>query len=203
RAAISRLMLGASAHAVPAVAYTARPASSTRRRPRRSESGPQTSCAAARPARKSVTVSCAVAASEPKAAVMAGSDGRNMSIDSAPRPTIAVSSTSSGTRRSFAAMTAVIVPVGDQQLDVKRNSLYRFRMKSVVSSKGQITLPMEVRTKLGLVPGTPVHFEVRDGVLLLRKGDRGAHAMDAVFGTLRLARPVDALVDEMRGPRPA
>jgi AbrB family looped-hinge helix DNA binding protein len=75
-------------------------------------------------------------------------------------------------------------------------------MKSVVSSKGQITLPREARAKLGLVPGTPVHFEVRDGGLLLRKGTRGAHPVDAVFGTLKLDRAVDELIDEMRGPRP-
>ena len=75
-------------------------------------------------------------------------------------------------------------------------------MKSVVSPKGQITLPVEVRTKLGLVPGTPVQFEVREGVLLLRKGTRGAHPVDAVFGTLKLARPVDEILDDMRGPRP-
>ncbi len=75
-------------------------------------------------------------------------------------------------------------------------------MKSVVSPKGQITLPVEARAKLGLVPGTPVHFEVREGGLLLRKGTRGAHPVDAVFGTLKLDRPVDELVDEMRGPRP-
>jgi AbrB family looped-hinge helix DNA binding protein len=75
-------------------------------------------------------------------------------------------------------------------------------MKSVVSSKGQITLPVEAREKLGLVPGTPVHFEVRDGALMLRKGTRGAHPVDAVFGTLKLAGAVDDLLDEMRGPRP-
>ena len=76
-------------------------------------------------------------------------------------------------------------------------------MKSVVFPNGQITLPVEARTKLGLVPGTPVHFEARDGALVLRKGTRGAHPVDAVFGTLKLARPVDELMDEMRGPRPS
>ena len=76
-------------------------------------------------------------------------------------------------------------------------------MKSVVSPKGQITLPVEARTKLGLVPGTPVHFEVREGGLLLRKGTLGTHPVDAVFGKLKLDRPVDDLIDEMRGPRPA
>lgn len=88
------------------------------------------------------------------------------------------------------------------RFDVKVPGLYHPSMKSVVSSKGQITLPVEARAKLGLVPGTPVHFEVRDGALVLRKGTRGAHPVDAVFGTLKLARPVDELIDEMRGPRP-
>jgi AbrB family looped-hinge helix DNA binding protein len=74
-------------------------------------------------------------------------------------------------------------------------------MKSVVSSKGQITLPAEVRTKLGLASGTPVQFEFREGGVLLRKGSAGAHPVDQVFGTLKLDKPVDILIDEMRGPR--
>lgn len=76
-------------------------------------------------------------------------------------------------------------------------------MKSTVSSKGQITLPVEVREKLGLVPGMRVEFDLREGGVLLRKGSSGAHPVDRVFGRLKLARPVDALLDEMRGPRPA
>lgn len=68
-------------------------------------------------------------------------------------------------------------------------------MKSVVSSKGQITLPAEIRAKLGLVTGTPVQFEVRDGEVVLRKGVRGSHPVDQLFGRLRLPKPVDALLD--------
>jgi AbrB family looped-hinge helix DNA binding protein len=75
-------------------------------------------------------------------------------------------------------------------------------MKSTVSSKGQITLPVEVRTRLGLVAGTPVSFElVADGVLV-RKGGGEVHPVDQVYGAIRLGGPVDGLVDEMRGPRP-
>ncbi len=75
-------------------------------------------------------------------------------------------------------------------------------MKSVVSSKGQITLPVKVRDRLGLVPGTAVQFEVRAGTVVVRKGAGGAHPVDQVFGRLRLDGPVDDLVDAMRGPRP-
>jgi len=76
-------------------------------------------------------------------------------------------------------------------------------MKSTISAKGQITVPAEVREKLGLVPGTAVQFELREGGVLMRKGGPGPHPVDRVFGRLRLPKSVDALVDEMRGPRPA
>lgn len=76
-------------------------------------------------------------------------------------------------------------------------------MKSTVSSKGQITLPRAVRHRLGLQAGSPVEFEFREGGVLVRKGVRGAHPVDAVFGTLKVDRPVDELIDAMRGPRPA
>ncbi|HEY7647642.1 MAG TPA: AbrB/MazE/SpoVT family DNA-binding domain-containing protein [Methylomirabilota bacterium] len=76
-------------------------------------------------------------------------------------------------------------------------------MKSTVSTKGQVTLPAVIRQKLGLTPGTAVQFELHEGAVLLRKGSSGAHPVDQVFGRLKLGRPVDALLDEMRGPRPA
>ena len=76
-------------------------------------------------------------------------------------------------------------------------------MKSIVSTKGQVTLPAAVRAKLGLAVGTPVQFELRDGGVLLRKGGGGVHPVDRVFGSLSLGKPVDAVLDEMRGPRPA
>jgi AbrB family looped-hinge helix DNA binding protein len=74
--------------------------------------------------------------------------------------------------------------------------------KSTVSSKGQITVPVEVRNRLGLRPGMVVRFEIRENGVLMRKGSPGRHPVDRVFGTLRLRRPVDVLLDEMRGPRP-
>jgi AbrB family looped-hinge helix DNA binding protein len=75
-------------------------------------------------------------------------------------------------------------------------------MKSTVSSKGQITLPVEIRDQLGLRPGVVVSIEPRGDGVFVRKGTSGEHPVDRVFGRLRLEKPVDALLDEMRGPRP-
>jgi AbrB family looped-hinge helix DNA binding protein len=77
-------------------------------------------------------------------------------------------------------------------------------MKSTISVKGQITIPIEVRQRLGLEAGTIVLFDVREDGVLLRKGSHGEHPVDKVFGVLKVRRPVDSLklTDEMRGPRP-
>jgi AbrB family looped-hinge helix DNA binding protein len=75
-------------------------------------------------------------------------------------------------------------------------------MRNTISSKGQVTLPIEVREQLGLTPGTPVEFEIREEGVLLRKKIAGSHPVDKVWGTLSLGRPVDEVLDEMRGPRP-
>jgi len=77
-------------------------------------------------------------------------------------------------------------------------------MKSTISSKGQVTIPIEVRDRLGLEAGTTVLFDIREEGVLLRKGSHGEHPVDKVFGILKVRRPVDALkhADEVRGPRP-
>lgn len=75
-------------------------------------------------------------------------------------------------------------------------------MKSRISSKGQITVPLEVRERLGLVPGTAIEFLVREGEAVLRKDRRAGEPVDRVYGTLTLPKGVDSMVDDMRGPRP-
>jgi antitoxin PrlF len=75
-------------------------------------------------------------------------------------------------------------------------------MKSTISSKGQITVPAALRDRLGLRPGTPVIFEAHPRGALIRKGTKGEHPVDLIFGTLRLETSVDAALDALRGPRP-
>jgi AbrB family looped-hinge helix DNA binding protein len=74
-------------------------------------------------------------------------------------------------------------------------------MKSTISSKGQVTVPSVVRERLGLVAGTCVEFELRDEGVLVRKSVKGVHPVDRVFGSVRSGKRVDALIDQMRGPR--
>jgi antitoxin PrlF len=75
-------------------------------------------------------------------------------------------------------------------------------MESRVSSKGQITVPLAVRDRLGLPPGTPVTFELIEGAVILRKGRADDHPVDRVFGRVRLGTSVDRFLDDLRGPRP-
>ena len=71
-----------------------------------------------------------------------------------------------------------------------------------MTSKGRVTVPAEIRKKIGLVPGTLVEFELREDGVLLRKSVAGMHPVDQLFGSLKLDGPTDDLLDEMRGPRP-
>jgi AbrB family looped-hinge helix DNA binding protein len=75
-------------------------------------------------------------------------------------------------------------------------------MKALVTSKGQVTIPKELREKFGIEPGTRVDFVEEVGGLRLRKvvdltKRRG------VFGCLKkelAGRSVRDLLDELRGP---
>lgn len=54
-------------------------------------------------------------------------------------------------------------------------------MKSTISSKGQVTVPRELRDQLGLTPGTKLEFELGDdGTLLCRKA--ASHSFLSLIG---------------------
>ena len=75
-------------------------------------------------------------------------------------------------------------------------------MASTISSKGQITLPVDIRRALGLKPGTRVAFELTGNAAVLRKVQPVDHPVDRVFGVLERKRSVDELLNEMRGDKP-
>lgn len=74
-------------------------------------------------------------------------------------------------------------------------------MKSTISSKGQITVPVAIRQALGLRPGTVVSFEQRPEGALLRRARVTLHPVDEVFGALSVPAGVDGLIESLRGGR--
>jgi antitoxin PrlF len=69
-----------------------------------------------------------------------------------------------------------------------------------VTSKGQVTIPKEVREKLGVRPGEAVGFEEKDGVLVITKAVTKS-PFDKWVGRLThlKGKRSDDLVKEARG----
>ena len=69
-----------------------------------------------------------------------------------------------------------------------------------VTTKGQITLPKQIREKLGVRPGENVGFEENNGLICIRK-TVGKSPFDRWVGRLRdlEGRQSDDLVKELRG----
>jgi AbrB family looped-hinge helix DNA binding protein len=75
-------------------------------------------------------------------------------------------------------------------------------MKALVTSKGQVTIPKELRDEFGIEPGTQVDFVgASDGIRLRKVVDRSKRL--GVFGCLKkelAGRSVEELLNELRGP---
>jgi antitoxin PrlF len=73
-------------------------------------------------------------------------------------------------------------------------------MKSVVSEKGQVTIPKAIRDRLGLMPGTEIEFEAESGRLVGKKAssdDRLRRWRGA--GRLPAGTSVDSYLETARG----
>ena len=79
-----------------------------------------------------------------------------------------------------------------------------------VTSKGQVTIPQEIRNRLGLLPHTQVAFELAGDHARIRKagngagmGARGRMAVEALRGKAGPGMSTDEIMALMRGyPRP-
>lgn len=78
-----------------------------------------------------------------------------------------------------------------------------------ITTKGQVTIPQEIREELGLLPNTEVTFDIVDGEARLRKAPRKSSKLsrgDGIIQHLRSVRPSNKLTTDqimvlMRGKR--
>jgi AbrB family looped-hinge helix DNA binding protein len=89
------------------------------------------------------------------------------------------------------------------------NSLTSLSKKDIamrITSKGQVTIPQDVRERAGLMPGTDVAFEVETGFVRLVKvkaggrPTRGQQLVESLRGRGDFKMTTDEIVALMRGP---
>jgi AbrB family looped-hinge helix DNA binding protein len=67
-----------------------------------------------------------------------------------------------------------------------------------VTTKGQVTIPKEVREAMGIDPGDEVEFvETEDGYVLRKRVEE--NPFERWRGTLETGRPTEDVVAELRG----
>ena len=54
-----------------------------------------------------------------------------------------------------------------------------------ITSKGQVTIPIEVRERAGLLPNTEVEFSVKGGVVTLKKAGKSTRRGQRLTAALR------------------
>jgi AbrB family looped-hinge helix DNA binding protein len=77
---------------------------------------------------------------------------------------------------------------------------------STLSSKGQVTIPQEIRIRLGLKEGDRVEFVIEEGRTILRPERREENPFEACIGALGPfpggVKGIDAWLTELRGGKP-
>jgi len=69
-----------------------------------------------------------------------------------------------------------------------------------LTSKGQLTVPREIRDKLGVQPGEYLDFEEKNGIFYVRKALK-KFPFDKWVGMLKTRKPqkTDAIIKNLRG----
>ena len=75
-----------------------------------------------------------------------------------------------------------------------------------ITTKGQVTIPQDIRERLGLLPHTEVDFEVRGDVVVVTKakrgGRRGRRIVEAMRGRGDVRMSTDEILALTRGDEP-
>lgn len=78
-----------------------------------------------------------------------------------------------------------------------RNS-YHQSMKTIVSEKGQITIPKPLRVRLGLHKGQVLEVREDKGKLVMTKLN-SPHPFEKYYGILQVDKTTDEIITELRG----
>ena len=75
----------------------------------------------------------------------------------------------------------------------------------VITSKGQVTIPQDIRERLGLMPDTEVEFEVVGDAVRIRKAKdlrrRSAGLIARMRGRATVRMSTDEILEHTRGDR--
>ncbi len=71
-------------------------------------------------------------------------------------------------------------------------------MKTIVSEKGQVTIPKPLRERLGIRPGQILDFREEHGRLVASKVTP-EDPVERLYGILRLGRSTDDVITAVRG----
>jgi AbrB family looped-hinge helix DNA binding protein len=66
-----------------------------------------------------------------------------------------------------------------------------------ITSKGQVTIPQEIRERLGLLPETEVEFRVKGNIVQIVKADRASSRGTRVIRALRGSATTKLSTDEI------
>ena len=66
-----------------------------------------------------------------------------------------------------------------------------------VTRKGQVTIPLAIRQKVGILPDTDVEFAVRGDAVILRKAGRGARRGTRLLQAMRGRATAGLTTDEI------
>ncbi|RLE28676.1 MAG: AbrB/MazE/SpoVT family DNA-binding domain-containing protein [Acidobacteria bacterium] len=66
-----------------------------------------------------------------------------------------------------------------------------------VTSKGQVTVPVEIRERLGIQPGTEVEFEIDGDAVVLRKAPGSRRRGRSIVARMRGRATVSMTTDEI------
>ena len=66
-----------------------------------------------------------------------------------------------------------------------------------VTSKGQVTIPLAIRQRAGLLPGAEVEFVMRGDTVILRRHKAGTRRGAALVGALRGTARRDLSTDQI------